>query len=493
MMKLFRGKKKISVDDNANAKEMSGGDEEGGKKPDPSTANNIVVSQITGVESRTEGADDGILDAEKTKDCRRLDLYGSVLLDISVAMPLLTVIKQAKIYAELAHQAYKIYKQSRKLAAGGATKTDFSECLDAVLSKEEYRTKGVKLTSKDKVLQSFLANIKGTETPDTKPMQNSVKGPLTTENLKELLEKNKGLFSTKPEHKHTRRAIKEAYTNCLPSSQLKQLATSTASNLKAVLTQDLMSEGTDAIAFASGALSFTMAAHLGPIVDAAKCVYHLTKDVCRRAIAKIFGAGPCDVACAPLTPKQFASGALNPCLALLDVTQDSLNPSRPRLPVCISRNAGDGQGKKKSDAFAHGKCLMCGKAQDTCKASIDCSTGVCHGGKCLMVDLDGGTECLSSSQCRSYVCQRTLSEYLRSAPGSCAILKPGRCKGVFAGMGGCGCGEHAECKSKAETPCRGLYSIVGMVLSRGACVGTAPPQLGAEAAAETDPLGLDQY
>ena len=495
MMKLFRGKKKISADDSANAKEMSGGDKEGGNKPDPSTANNIVVSQITGVESRTEGADDGILDAEKTKDCRRLDLYGSVLLDISVAMPLLTVIKQAKIYADLARQAYTIYKQSRKLAAGGATKTDFSKCLDAVLAKAEYRTKGVKLTSKDKVLQRFLGNIKGTGNPDTKPMQNSMEGPLTTENLKELLEKNAGLFSKKPEHKHTPRAIKEAFTNCLPSSQLKVLAMSTASNLKTVLTRDLMSEGADAVTFATGALSFTMAAHLGPIVDAAKCVYHLTKDVCTRAIAKIFGAGPCDMACAPLTPKQFASGALNPCLALLNVTQDSLNPSRPRLPVCISRNTGDGQAKGKSDAFAHaaahGKCLMCAKAQDTCKASIDCSTGVCHGGKCLMVNLDAGTECMRNSQCRSYVCQRTLSEYLRSAPGSCAILKPGRCQGVFAGMGGCGCGKHAECKSKANTPCRGLYSIVGMVLSRGACVGTAPPKLNAGAAAETDPLGLD--
>ena len=247
-------------------------------------------------------------------------------------------------------------------------------------------------------------------------------------------------------------------------------------------------------------LSFLMAAHFGPIHDAAKCMYVMGKGVVRSLINRLSGKSKCVETCAlppattpPVDLEKKKKGGeklvfvflqgrkgrrstrrrragVDQCAAILKLPSDAGDADRLSLPRCIAPT-GRMLGGKADTSNMEGKCMFCLGLNQECAGHLDCSSGLCAKSRCVRRDQPGGTKCREHAQCSSQNCVRKA----RFMAGACAVLDKQRCAKPYTGMGGCRCIKNSECVGSnacfgAWTGPRGIP-----VFSKGACEGPPPP------------------
>ena len=234
-------------------------------------------------------------------------------------------------------------------------------------------------------------------------------------------------------------------------------------------------------------LSFLMAAHFGPIHDAAKCMYEMGKGVVRSLINRLSGKSKCVETCAlpsaatppvDLEKKHMRTtsrrrAGVDQCAAILKLSSDSGEADRLSPPKCIAPTGRMLGGKADTNNMEgkEGKCMFCQGLAQECAGHLDCSSGLCVKSRCVRRDQPGGTKCREHAQCSSKNCVRKA----RFMVGACAVLDKQRCTKLYTGMGGCRCIKNSECAGNnacfgAWTGPRGIP-----VFSKGACEGPPPP------------------
>ena len=380
-----------------------------------------------------------------------------------------------------AKDAYDLYSQGGK--APKPDKGAFVKCMTEVLQLPEFLVDNKHMTTATPEIKKMLDKL-----PDRDPFTDQdfafiKRMKRITRMLMSLKNPNRWVNETSVSGEEPTEALKlvakvfkSALDKCSPGwlAAMTRLA-ETALEARKVLTAILVEDMVAAATALAGGLGLTVAAHFGPIVDAAKCVWGVTKQVCKKALAKIFKSSPCKTVCTPLK-KGGADGSFeDPCIKLLNVDPLAVDKLRPNLPTCM-------QGDKGSH------CMMCQKVGQECKGDDDCSSGICKSTKCLAIAQLPGALCESNGQCLSTVCNK----FIGKKEGACMYTDLETCDGANSKSGGCPCSDDSECHGTfGEKPCagdacknvcKGLYKFLGKVWSKGSCVGKPAPQPPAEGA-----------
>jgi len=286
---------------------------------------NEAASEVTAAETETEGTDSGITEAGGVAACKKLDIIGSVLIDASMLMPIITVlsrawgaIKIAEGLALSAKDAHDLYTYSQGGKAPKPDKGAFVKCMTEVLQLPEFLVDNKHMTTATPEIKKMLDKL-----PDRDPFTDQdfafiKRMKRITRMLMSLKNPNRWVNETSVSGEEPTEALKlvakvfkSALDKCSPGwlAAMTRLA-ETANRARKVLTAILVEDMVAAATALAGGLGLTVAAHFGPIVDAAKCVWGVTKQVCKKALAKIFKSSPCKTVCTPLKKGGAETGPL---------------------------------------------------------------------------------------------------------------------------------------------------------------------------------------
>eukprot|EP00947_MAST-08B_sp_MAST-8B-sp1_P005267 g5267.t1 len=486
-----------------------GGDDKSGpggaanKKASAASGGNqdAAEGQLEALESKEKGTGMalGRSASNEGSPCRRLNIYGSVLIDVSLVIKAVTSfhwLKMTILGAEMAGsvmKGVKIVGAAAKVEAFQATKAAYVKCLSNVLVLEEFHVNRKELTTSDYRIKPVLDML-----PDEGRLRHGARDTeekkaafLTEFDFKLLMSEVKHLhLYEKEENKVIPEAFDKALVSCGWKSQVVPYLYNTAQKAFETYAMIVASEAAQDAAnqMSFPGLGLTVAAHVGPIFDAPKCVAYLARRAFLRTIGRSFRKSPCSTPCRVPPPQQHDSGAgtpaADPCPGLLHIAPGA--PGRASLPVCMvdeTPDAADAAGGAEVRR-QQGKCKLCQADGQDCSTGQDCASGECSSkGKCMKIDLRGGASCIRDAQCRSGVCSRNLG-----FTGACAVVDSEiQCVGAGKGMGGCPCSGDKDCKAKGDVSwsyaCLGEVKVAGQQLYAGACVGAPPPEVGAAKAA----------